>query len=207
MDRRQPTSGPGELAAARRSPCERCGRRDYQAACYRECAELAAFNDGQARDTRVDMEKVAGPVPPLIKERLALFICEKLNARVSARQCILNQGRAQGIKDMGCSCNLGRLAVCLHCREGRQMLGVAPSVLPEPAINPPIDPAPDLLINPAPAAEAGPDSQKEQQNIPEIFLTEKPKTKSRTLPARLKNASPAVRRAYLVSRQDAKEAG
>jgi hypothetical protein len=74
------------------------------------------------------------PNPPLSKggEGLAEFLagpeffdCERLRARISARQCLLNQGKASGFKRLGTQ-YMGREAVCLDCPEGRMMEAWAP---------------------------------------------------------------------------------
>jgi len=57
-----PGGGPGAWAAAQRSPCERCDRRDYGAECYRDCPERQAFLAGEKRDTRFEMEIAPAPV-------------------------------------------------------------------------------------------------------------------------------------------------
>jgi hypothetical protein len=55
------------------------------------------------------------------------FDCRRLAARISARQCLLNQGKADYLRPWGLD-YLGLLWVCLNCPLGRQMQVYPPVV-------------------------------------------------------------------------------
>lgn len=52
-------------------------------------------------------------------KELRFFECERLAARISPRQCLINQAKAATLQERFLS--LGRLRVCLRCEKGRRM--------------------------------------------------------------------------------------
>jgi hypothetical protein len=119
------------------------------------------------------------------------FDCERLAARISARQCLLNQGKADGLRKFGTRF-MGKEARCLDCPEGRGMVAY-------PA--PPPSPEPKSPLTPLYKGGEG-EKEKDQEKEGVQAGTPAPLTPAPTkrLPAWLKNASAAVRRDYLKER-------
>lgn len=53
-----------------------------------------------------------------------LFDCERLHARISVKQCLLNWSRAQVLKEHGHG--IGLLYPCLNCKKGRTVKAYFP---------------------------------------------------------------------------------
>jgi hypothetical protein len=105
------------------------------------------------------------------------FECARLEARISARQCLLNQGKADGLRSIGVRF-MGRIKVCLDCPEGRRMVAYPDDV---------------ACFAPAAPLPASLPIQDKSQTVPAA--------RPAKLPAWLKNATPAVRRDYLRSKE------
>ena len=115
-----------------------------------------------------------------LDQRLAgpeYFDCDRLKARISARQCLLNQGKAKGMKIFGVR-YMGKEVTCLDCSRGRRMAAYPPEAII--ACSPP--PNPGIIKTTI------------SKTAPEI-------PRPKRLPAWLKNASAAVRRDYLNERK------
>ena len=67
------------------------------------------------------------------------FDCGPLAARISARQCLLNQGKAHGLKVFGTRF-MGKERLCLDCPEGNMMQAYPPAPLGTPAPPEPVRP-------------------------------------------------------------------
>lgn len=67
-------------------------------------------------------EHINAIVPRVIDE-LGLFDCAPLAARISARQCLINQGHAKGLRQF---LGHGELQCCLDCDLGKQMVAYPP---------------------------------------------------------------------------------
>jgi len=55
------------------------------------------------------------------------FRCERLSARLTARACLLNQGKADGFRKIGYRF-MGAQRACLDCPQGREMVAYPPGV-------------------------------------------------------------------------------
>jgi hypothetical protein len=108
--------------------------------------------------------------------KLAFFDCEAMGARISAKHCLINQGRALALRGMNVA---GARLHCLDCLQGELMVAYPPGAIFVPT------PDPTFI------------SQKPKTSPKTIS---EPVTQIRTpqkLPAWLKNATAAVRRDYL----------
>lgn len=131
------------------------------------------------------------------------FDCRPLAARISARQCLLNQGKACGVLVFGMKF-LGKERACLDCLDGREMRALPPgrSASAETPPNGDIIVTIDHLTarSPSPPTTRG-EGEGSQAGKP-VLPPEEPGLKTcagpkKKLPAWLKDATPAVRRDYL----------
>jgi hypothetical protein len=156
-----------------------------------------------------------------VETRLAgpeFFDCERLAARISARQCLLNQGKAGGLKVFGTRF-MGKEARCLDCPEGRGMVAYPPGVF-QPQPKPPLTPlykrgegekekgkgkegvragtSEQNAPSPQPSPLAGEGIRTTGETpVPPGMPAPLTPAPAKKLPAWLKNASAAVRRDYL----------
>lgn len=57
------------------------------------------------------------------------FACERLEARISARTCLLQQGKADALRTIGARF-MGKAVFCLDCPQGKEMVAYPPGFSP-----------------------------------------------------------------------------
>ena len=116
------------------------------------------------------------------------FDCERLAARISGRQCLLNQGKASGLRPYPYL--MGDVRVCLDCPQGRDVRAY-PSGIGQPRAAP----AGEEILTPTRKAAKAPETAGERPHGLEPGATE---TKMpAALRRQLAGATPSVRRALL----------